>query len=67
VLRVLHTNETSFDELLRFFIERFKKDSLIVGKRNTVIVFPRKYSGGYTVGIGIARCLRKTHAVKVLA
>jgi hypothetical protein len=40
---------------------------LIVGKRNTVIVLPGKYSRRYTVGICIARCLGKTDAAKVLA
>jgi len=67
VLRQIHADEISFDELVCFVISRFKMDSLIVRKRNAVIVFPRKYSGGYTIGVGITRCLGEAHLAKVLA
>jgi len=67
VLRHVHANDISFDELVCFVISRFKKDSLIVGKRNAVIVFPRKYSRRYTVGVGITRRVGETYLVKVLA
>jgi len=67
VLRHIHADEISFDELVCFVISRFKMDSLIVRKRNTMIVFPRKYRRRDTVGVGITRCVGETHLAKVLA
>ena len=67
MLRHIYADEISFDELVCFVISRFKMDSLIVRKRNTMIVFPRKYSRWYTVGVGITRYVWETYIAKVLA
>jgi hypothetical protein len=63
----MYAAQISPDELMSFFVSRFKEDALIARKRHTMIVFPRKDSGRYAVRICIARRLREDDVTEVLA
>jgi hypothetical protein len=55
------------DKLVGLFVSRFKKDSLITGKRHAVIVFPRQDGGGYSIRIRVASGAGEDDLAKVLA
>jgi len=66
-LRSIPAAQISLDKLVGFFVSRFKKNSLITGKRHVVIVFPGQNGGWYAIRIRVAGRSWEDDVAKVLA